>query len=120
MAEIFALCDRITVLRDGHYVSTDNVADVTPEQVVNKLVGRDVSNLFPAKQKDEEKSEDCILKVNGLNDGDRFTDISFALRKGEILGFAGLIGAGRSEIVKAICGLHPLKSGAIEVKWRGL
>nr|WP_321980087.1 sugar ABC transporter ATP-binding protein [uncultured Cohaesibacter sp.] len=115
MAEIFALCDRITVLRDGHYVSTDNVADVTPEQVVNKLVGRDVSNLFPDKQKDEEKSEDCILKVNGLNDGDRFTDISFALRKGEILGFAGLIGAGRSEIVKAICGLHPLKSGAIEV-----
>ena len=115
MAEIFTLCDRITVLRDGHYVSTDNIADVTPDLVVNKLVGRDVSNLYPAKQGEDEQSGRNIITVQNLGDGDRFNDISFELREGEILGFAGLIGAGRSEIVKSICGLHPRRSGKIEL-----
>ena len=112
MAEIFALCDRITVMRDGEHVSTDAIADMTPDKVVTRLVGRELSRLFPPKARDL-AGRAPVLGVSGLSDGVRVTDVSFDLRHGEILGFAGLIGAGRTEIAEAVCGLRARASGAL-------
>lgn len=112
MAEIFALCDRVTVMRDGNHVSTDAIADLTPEVVVNRLVGRELSRLFPPKAEDL-SGKPPVLTVGALSDGHRFSDVAFELRHGEILGFAGLIGAGRTEIAEAVCGLRARSSGEI-------
>lgn len=106
MIEIFDNCDRVSVFRDGRHVITSDVKDITPDDVVNSMVGRVIDNLYPAKQTAEEKSDDIILKIVNFNEKTRFNDISFDVRKGEIVGFAGLIGAGRSEIAKGICGLE--------------
>ncbi len=107
MAEIFEQCDRVTVLRDGQWVSTDPVSETSPEEVVRRMVGREISHLYPDKFIGDLCGLDVLLDVRQLSDEDRFNDINFTLHKGEILGVAGLMGAGRSEMVKAICGLHP-------------
>jgi len=112
MAEIFGNCDRITVLRDGRHVSTDDIADVTPEIVVGKMVGRNLGNLYPPKMLDGVAAP-VLLAVESLSDGQRFRDVSFALKRGEVLGFAGLIGAGRTEIALGLCGLRPRTAGRI-------
>ena len=112
MAEIFSLCDRITVLRDGSQVGTEDVASTTPTRVVARMVGHELGMLFPAKMTGP--SGPAVLEVRGLS-GDRFTDVSFTVRRGEILGIAGLIGAGRSEIVKAVCGLCPRSAGTFSL-----
>ena len=106
MAEIFGNCDRVSVFRDGQYIVTKNIAETTPSEIVNSMVGRVLDTLYPDKQPMEERSEEVILSVRGLTERSRFRDISFDLRAGEILGFAGLIGAGRSEIVKGVCHLE--------------
>ena len=111
MAEIFALCDRVTVFRDGRYVSTDPVAETSPEQVVRRMVGREITQLYPAKLKGVPGR--TLLAVEGLSDGERFADISFVLREGEILGLGGLIGAGRTEIALGLCGLRPVTAGTV-------
>ena len=110
MAEIFAHCDRITVLRDGRFVCTEAIAETTPENVVRRMVGRHLGNLYPAKRPAGEKT-DAILSVEGLGDGERFSGIRFDLRRHEILGIAGLIGSGRTEIALGICGLRPTTEG---------
>lgn len=106
MAEIFSLCDRVTVLRDGRYVSTEDIADVTPDDVVRRMVGREITQLYPPKQIETERSGETILSVRALGDGDRFSRVSFDLKRGEILGIGGLIGSGRTEIAEGICGLR--------------
>ena len=88
------------------YITTMNVAETTPGEVVGAMVGRVIDSLYPDKLRDDERSDEIILEVRGLTERRRFRDISFQLRKGEILGLAGLIGAGRSEIVKGICRLE--------------
>jgi ribose transport system ATP-binding protein len=113
MAEIFSLCDRVTVFRDGQYVATDIVADVTPDDVVRKMVGREVTQLYPEKLAATAPKGASVLSVRNLSDNSRFNDIAFDLRAGEIIGIGGLIGAGRSEIAQAICGLRPKTSGDI-------
>jgi ribose transport system ATP-binding protein len=117
MAEIFENCERVTVLRDGQYITTKIVAETTPGEVVSAMVGRVIDELYPAKLSDDEHSDEIILDVRNLTERRRFRDISFQLRKGEILGLAGLIGAGRSEIVKGICRLEGEVTG--EVRLRG-
>lgn len=112
MAEIFDNCDRITVLRDGRYISTDDIADMTPESVVSKMVGRELGNLYPPKNPSS-ASAPVLLGVDGLSDNQRFKDVSFDLRRGEILGFAGLIGAGRTEIALGMCGLQQRTGGKV-------
>jgi ribose transport system ATP-binding protein len=112
MAEIFGNCDRVTVLRDGRYVGTEDVASTTPDRLVARMVGRELGALFPPKMAGPPGPD--VLTVNGLS-GDRFTDVSFRVRRGEILGMAGLVGAGRSEIVKAACGLYPRSAGAVSL-----
>lgn len=111
MSEIFELCDRITVLRDGRHISTDNVADVTPDDVVHKLVGRKLETMYPPKSTSTDGP--TMMKVADISDGGMVHDVSFALKRGEILGVAGLIGSGRSELLHLICGLRPRTSGEV-------
>ncbi|MCS3738070.1 MULTISPECIES: sugar ABC transporter ATP-binding protein [unclassified Rhizobium] len=115
MAEIFSLCDRVTVFRDGRYVCTDNIADVTADDVVSRMVGREITQLYPDKLGAGEASSETILEVDGISDGARFHDISFDLHKGEILGIGGLIGSGRTEIAEGICGLRAHTSGEVRL-----
>jgi ribose transport system ATP-binding protein len=120
MVEIFEHCDRVSVFRDGKRIMTDDVAKVTPDDIVNSMVGRVIGKLYPPKQAVEERTSEVVFTVNGLSDGKRIHDVSFALRKGEILGVAGLIGAGRSEIVKGICGLYETTAGEVSLNGQRL
>lgn len=120
MAEIFEHCDRITVMRDGCHIRTENIADISPEEVVNSMVGRVLDKLYPPKLSEDEKSDDVILSVRGLNERKRVFDVDFDLRRGEILGLAGLIGAGRSEIARAVCRLEGKPRGEVTLRGRPL
>ncbi len=120
MAEVFAECDRVSILRDGYYIGTYTVAETTPQEVVNKMVGRQIGNLYPSKTGGDSDDSEVLLEVKNLSNGDRFKDINFRLYKGEILGLSGLVGAGRSEVAKAICGLYPKNSGEILFKGEAL
>ncbi len=113
--EVFDLCDTITVMRDGQYISTDPVADSTVDEIVRRMVGRDVTELFP---KQEAVIGDTVLEVRGLNSAGVFHDISFDLHAGEILGLAGLVGAGRSEVARAVFGVDPYQSGTVRINGR--
>ncbi|MDR1835387.1 MAG: sugar ABC transporter ATP-binding protein [Fusobacteriaceae bacterium] len=113
MAEIFELCERVTVFKDGAYISTMNVAEIRPEDVIKAMVGRELSVLYPPKARNIDDNN-LILQVENLN-SPKFQNISFKLRKGEILGFAGLVGAGRSEIMRGICAIDPIESGEIRL-----
>jgi ribose transport system ATP-binding protein len=120
MAEIFENCDRVTVLRDGQYIATMNASETTPGQVVSAMVGRVIDNLYPPKLADDERSDEIILEVRNFTERKRFRNVSLQLRKGEILGLAGLIGAGRSEIVKGICRLEGEVAGEVRLRGRTL
>ncbi|WP_087005670.1 sugar ABC transporter ATP-binding protein [Rhizobium sullae] len=115
MAEIFSLCDRVTVFRDGRCVCTGHIADITPDDVVRRMVGREITQLYPDKLGADDASGETILEVNNIGDGERFHDVSFNLRKGEILGIGGLIGSGRTEIAEGICGLRSRSAGALRL-----
>ncbi len=111
MAEIFQICDRVTVFKDGMYVSTMDTKGINADDIIRAMVGRELTNLYPPKSSGIDGSTE-ILKVEYLS-GYGFEDVSFTLRKGEILGFAGLVGAGRSEIMRALCAIDPKTSGTI-------
>ena len=110
--EIFEIADRVTVLRDGHYVGNNNISTVTVDELIRMMVGRTLSDMFPKRF--VERGEP-ILKVEALNKERQFYGVTFELHKGEILGFSGLIGAGRSELARAIFGLESPDSGKIFV-----
>lgn len=120
MVEIFEHCDRVSVFRDGRRIMTADVASVTSDDIVNSMVGRVLGKLYPPKLTAEERTSETVFEVRGLSDGRRFSDVSFTLAKGEILGVAGLIGAGRSEIVKGVCGLHETIAGEITLNGKKL
>ena len=115
--EVFALCQRITVMRDGEWVSTDPTADLTVDQVIRRMVGRDVSSLFP---KQDTQLQDVLLEVRGLTRRGVFSDVSFTVRGGEIVALAGLVGAGRSEVCRAIFGVDRYDAGEVLVEGRRL
>ena len=108
--EVFALCDHVTVMRDGSYVSTDRVADTTEREIVARMVGREVAELFP---KTPAEIGDVVLEVQGLTTAGEFHDVSFKVRAGEIVGLAGLVGAGRSEIARAVFGVDAYDTGSV-------
>ncbi|MCC2592564.1 sugar ABC transporter ATP-binding protein [Tessaracoccus sp. OS52] len=110
MDEVFDLCDRVTVMRDGRYVTSYLTAETTPSQIVRDMVGRDIDQLFP--KLDAEVGEP-VLTVEGLNRVGVFRDISFEVRAGEIVALAGLVGAGRSEVARAVMGIDPIDSGTV-------
>lgn len=111
--EVFALADWITVMRDGAHVATSPAADVTVDSVIRQMVGRDVASLFP---KQDAVIGDVALEVKGLSRKGVFSDISFNLRAGEIVGLSGLVGAGRSEVARAIFGIDKYDSGEVLVR----
>jgi rhamnose transport system ATP-binding protein len=110
--EVFALCNMITVMRDGAYISTDAASETGVPQIVRRMVGRDVNELFP---KQETAIGDPLLQVHDLTMPGVFHDISFEVRAGEIVGLAGLVGAGRSEVVRAIFGVDPYDTGRVMI-----
>jgi inositol transport system ATP-binding protein len=115
MDEIFRIADRVTVFRDGRAVGTGNAGDMSIDKVITMMVGRELSNDYPkvSVARGEE-----LLRVEHLKQNGVFGDINFTLHAGEIVGFAGLVGAGRTEVVRAISGLDPIDGGAIFVKGR--
>jgi rhamnose transport system ATP-binding protein len=112
LEELFQIADRVTVLRDGAYVDTRMMTGVTQDELIRMMVGRTVSNLFPKKNV---RQGDVVLRVSHLSRRGVFEDISFELHKGEILGMAGLVGAGRTEVSQAIFGVVPAEAGTIEI-----
>jgi ABC-type sugar transport system ATPase subunit len=121
MPEVFRLCDRISVLRDGRYVGTLTRDEATQERVVHMMIGRHVEEFFP-KHLDggsatgaTSASREPLLEVRDLSSPGKFQDVSFDLRPGEIVGFAGLVGAGRSEVARAIFGLDKRATGSVRV-----
>ena len=116
MDEIYRLCDTVTVLRDGRHVATRPLAEVDRPALVQMMIGRRLEEYFPAHVGASPGEE--LLRVEGLSSPAGFRDISFSLRAGEVLGFAGLVGAGRSEIAQALFGLDPDATGTIAVRGR--
>ncbi|MCK5851826.1 sugar ABC transporter ATP-binding protein [bacterium] len=105
--ELFELCNRYYVFRDGKYISDGNMNEVTEKELIKMLVGREIGQIFP---KESIKLGNKVLEVKNYSNDIEFKDINFNLRKGEILGFYGLVGAGRSELFKSIMGLSELKA----------
>ncbi|WP_244304663.1 sugar ABC transporter ATP-binding protein [Leucobacter viscericola] len=110
--EVFALTDRITVMRDGRYISTVMTRDATIEGIVKEMVGRDIDQLFP---KEDAPIGDVVLKVENLTSAGVFSNVSFEVRAGEILGLSGLVGAGRSEVARAVFGVDGYDSGSVQM-----
>ena len=115
MEEIFSITDSVTVLRDGRLVGFWPTSELTEEALVRHMIGRPVDNLFP---KEHQPSAEKILEVKGLTSQGLFEDISFSLRKGEILGIGGLVGSGRTELVKTIFGELPRTAGVVCIDGR--
>ena len=113
LEEIYGICDRVTVLRDGKFIHSGLVADVKESDLIRMMVDREVSELFP---KTPSKIGEVLLEARGLTRSGEFENVSFSLHRGEILGLAGLMGAGRTEVVEAIMGSRRLDSGEIYLK----
>jgi rhamnose transport system ATP-binding protein len=110
--EVFDLCDTVTVMRDGAYIATSPIDATTVDEIVRQMVGRDVTTLFP---KQEAAIGDDVLVVEGLTRPGVFEDVSFTVRAGEIVALAGLVGAGRSEIARAVFGVDRYSAGSVRV-----
>ncbi|MBU6403050.1 MAG: sugar ABC transporter ATP-binding protein, partial [Verrucomicrobia bacterium] len=118
MEEIFRLCDTVTVLRDGRHIATERVANSSPERVIHQMVGRQVIQMAPQHLTRPLGPE--RLRVENLASPGKFTNVSFTLRAGEVLGLAGLVGAGRSEVAQAIFGLDAAVTGRVLAHGRPL
>jgi ABC-type sugar transport system ATPase subunit len=116
LPEVFRLCERTSVLRDGCYVGTLTRQEATPERIVEMMIGRPLSEYFPQHLGAEPGEEK--LRVEGLSSPGKFHDITFSVRAGEIVGLAGLVGSGRSEVAKAVFGLDPVARGQVNVEGR--
>ncbi len=113
--EIFKISDRITVLKDGKNVDVVKPSEINEEELCKMMVGRDIGDMYPSRDKD--KSDETVLKVAGLTTR-KIHNVNFELKKGEILGIAGLVGAGRTELCEALFGLDPLIGGSVNLKNR--
>lgn len=116
MPEIEEITDRVSVLRDGQYIGTVTTKDVEMREIISMMVGREVSS--DARPRTEVTSDEVVLKVEGLATKKLLHDVSFEVRKGEILGFAGLMGAGRTEVARCIFGADPRAAGEIWIHGR--
>lgn len=113
MSELEEICDRVTVMRDGQTVGTKVVKETTKDDLIAMMVGRELTNYYT---RDYLEPGEVVLKCEHISDGKMAKDASFELRKGEIIGFAGLVGAGRSETMKAVFGLAPHMTGDVYVE----
>ncbi|MFB6325633.1 sugar ABC transporter ATP-binding protein [Pantoea sp. NSTU24] len=110
MDEIFTITDEVSIFRDGSWIASDQTAKYTRQSLITQMVGRELTQLFP---KFNSAIGDEVLTVRNLSCRDRFTDVSFSVRRGEILGVAGLVGAGRSEVMESLFGMESFDSGEI-------
>lgn len=108
--EVYEICDRIVVLRDGQYIGEGLVEDINKAQLIQMMIGRELTNQFPIK---DNVIEDEIFRIEDFSDGDRVKNISFGVRKGEVLGLAGLVGAGRTECMRLIFGVDKPITGKV-------
>ena len=115
MDEIFELCDRATVFRDGQCVATMVLKETTEDELIHAMVGRSVSSVA-GRQRPSQVKDEVVLKVEHLGDDKTYKDVSFELHKGEILGFYGLVGAGRTEVMRAIMGADRQLHGSVYLK----
>ena len=115
--EIFRIADRVTVMRDGKIVDTLPIDELDEDKLVRLMVGRDIENLYP---KTEVEIGDVVLRAEGITRGHVLNDCTFEVRAGEILGFAGLVGAGRTELARAVFGADRIDSGTVELDGRRL
>ena len=113
MDEVLKISDEVTILRDGTFIDTFSTENINIDQIIVAMVGRELSQVYPEKRN---KIGEQVFKVKGLKREGVFHDISFSLRKGEILGFAGLMGAGRTEIMRAIYGIDKLDEGELYIR----
>ena len=118
MEELRQIADRVTVLRDGRYIGTRTLSEVTDAEIITMMVGRELSHRFDDRQQPQRNPDDVVLSVRGLSTRALLRDVSFDLHRGEILGFAGLVGAGRTETARAIIGADPTSAGEIVVGGR--
>jgi ribose transport system ATP-binding protein len=120
LAEIYRIADTVTVLRDGLLIETASVADLDQVALVNRMVGRDLKDIYPEKLRagatDRGGAPENLLEVKALSNDGLFQDVSFTLRRGEILGFAGLVGSGRTEVARTICGLLRKSGGSVALE----
>jgi rhamnose transport system ATP-binding protein len=112
LEEIFEICRRVTTLRDGRYVATEMIDGLTPDDLVQRMVGRELDTLYP---KQDTTPGEPVLEVSRLTREGVFTDVSFEVRAGEIVALAGLVGAGRSEVARAIFGIDRYDAGTVMV-----
>ncbi|MEV6703859.1 sugar ABC transporter ATP-binding protein, partial [Streptomyces sp. NPDC051453] len=117
LEEIFGLCQRVTTLRDGALIASEPVEGLTEDDLVRRMVGRDLDELYPKQTTDIGA---VALSVRRLTREGVFTDVSFDVRRGEIVGLAGLVGAGRSEVARAVFGIDRRDAGTVEVDGRAL
>jgi rhamnose transport system ATP-binding protein len=117
LEEIFAICQRVTVMRDGRHVLTKPIEEVTIQSVIRAMVGRDMDALFPKVPAEPGRT---VLKVDRLTREGVFTDVSFEVRSGEIVALAGLVGAGRTEVARAVFGIDRWDAGSVDVDGRRL
>jgi ribose transport system ATP-binding protein len=113
MDEVYRLADRITILRDGGRLFTKSLKEVTPEEIVEGIVGRKIEGELEYKERAPRETREVLLEARGLNAGSRVRDVSFQLHKGEILGLAGLMGSGRTELARILFGIDKLDSGEV-------
>jgi rhamnose transport system ATP-binding protein len=117
LEEVFAACQRITIMRDGAFVRTDEVAAMTVDAIIKAMVGRELDTLFP---KTPTTAGDVVLRVESLSRTGVFSDVSFDVRRGEIVALAGLVGAGRSEVARAIFGIDRATAGTVTIDGKAL
>jgi inositol transport system ATP-binding protein len=117
MSELFEIADEVSVFRDGRFVGEHRAVDVTRDDIIRLMVGREITQMFP---KLPAKIGDVILSIKNLSLEGRFRDVSFDLRRGEILGVAGLVGSGRSNVAETIFGVTPATSGTIAIDGRAI
>ena len=114
MEEVYRIADRITILRDGKNLLTERLTDVTPEQIVEGIVGQQIEGLA-YQERDTPAEPEILLEADGLTAGSRVQNVSFTLHRGEIIGLAGLMGSGRTELARCLFGIDKLESGEIRM-----
>jgi ribose transport system ATP-binding protein len=117
LEEIFTVCESLTVLRDGVVVKSVPIEEINTDQIIQMMVGREIKDRYPPKSKNV---GDVFMEVKNFTRDGVFRDVSFEVKKGEILGFYGLVGAGRSEVIRSVCGIDPFQDGEVYLEGKKL
>ncbi|GIP59833.1 sugar ABC transporter ATP-binding protein [Paenibacillus woosongensis] len=115
MEEIFQICDRITILRDGKYIATEKCSETDMNQIISHIVGMEFNKAFEWKERYYDREAPPVIEVKNLNAGSKVKNVSFSIQPGEIVGIAGLMGSGRTELLRTLFGVDPIASGEIQM-----